>query len=198
MTNVVAALTTEIENARQLMGSLTPHEWASPSGCTDWSVQDVVCHMASVFHSIADPTSIEGGSSADVEQNAEVPVQARRSWTAQQVMAEYHEWSATGLATLTAFQEPPLADTVIPLANLGSHPMRLLANALCSITTVICATTSATPLPGQPSFHRMHRYWRPPWNGCWPVFPRCASLHWPSVRRASTCHSSARPQVRGH
>ena len=130
MTNVVAALTTEIENARQLMGSLTPHEWASPSGCTDWSVQDVVCHMASVFHSIADPTSIEGGSSADVEQNAEVPVQARRSWTAQQVIAEYHEWSATGLATLTAFQEPPLADTVIPLANLGSHPMRLLANAI--------------------------------------------------------------------
>lgn len=130
MTSVVAALTTEIDIARQLMRSLTPQEWASPSGCTEWSVQDVVCHMASVFHSIADPTSIEGGSSADVEQNAEIPVLARRSWTAQQVIAEYDEWSVKGLATLTAFQEPPLAHTVIPLANLGSHPMRLLANAI--------------------------------------------------------------------
>ncbi len=130
MTSVVAALTSEIDIARQLMSSLTPQEWASPSGCTDWSVQDVLCHMASVFHSIADPSSIEGGSSADVEQNAEVPVQARRSWTAHQVMAEYNEWSAKGLATLSAFQDPPLADTVIPLANLGSHPMRLLANAI--------------------------------------------------------------------
>ena len=126
----VTALQTEIERARALMGSLTPTEWAAGSGCTDWSVQDVVCHMASVFHSIAEPATIEGGSSDDVEENAEVPVQARRSWTVQQVLAEYDEWSVKGLAGLAALQEPPLADTVIPLANLGAHPMHLLANAI--------------------------------------------------------------------
>ena len=126
----IAALQTEIVRAQELIGSLTAQEWSSPSGCTDWSVQDVVCHMASVFHSIADPTTIEGGASDDVEQNAEVPVQARRSWTAQAVMAEYEEWAEKGLAALTGLQSPPMADTVIPLANLGSHPMHLLGNAI--------------------------------------------------------------------
>ena len=33
------------------------------------------------------------------------------------------------LATLTALQDEPLASTVIPLADLGSYPMHLLADA---------------------------------------------------------------------
>ena len=126
----ITALQAEIGRARELMASLTEDEWATASGCTDWSVQDVVCHMASVFHSIAEPATIEGGSSPDVEQNAEVPVQARRSWTPAQVVTEYDEWAEKGLAALTALQSPPLADTIIPLANLGSHPMHLLGNAI--------------------------------------------------------------------
>ena len=128
--SAITALQSEITRARGLMESLSPAEWSAASGCTDWSVQDVICHMASVFHSIADPTTIEGGTSPDVERNAEVPVQARRSWTAAQVVAEYHEWAEKGLAALTALQSPPMADTVIPLANLGSHPMHLLGNAI--------------------------------------------------------------------
>ena len=128
--SAITALQTEISRARELMESLSPAEWSAASGCTDWSVQDVVCHMASVFHSIADPTTIEGGTSPDVERNAEVPVQARRTWTSAQVVAEYDEWAQKGLAALTALQSPPMADTVIPLANLGSHPMHLLGNAI--------------------------------------------------------------------
>jgi uncharacterized protein (TIGR03083 family) len=128
--SAITALQSEIARARELISSLTAEEWSTPSGCTDWSVQDVVCHMASVFHSIADPSTIEGGDSHDVEQNAEVPVQARRAWTTQQVLAEYDEWAEKGLAALTALQSPPMADTVIPLANLGSHPMHLLGNAI--------------------------------------------------------------------
>lgn len=126
----IDALQAEIVRARDLMASLTPDEWAADSGCAGWSVQDVFCHMASVFHSIADPTTIDGGTSADAEENAEVPVRARRSWKPQQVVAEYDDWSDKGLAALTALQSPPMADTVIPLANLGSHPMHILANAI--------------------------------------------------------------------
>lgn len=128
--SAIPALQAEIARARGLMATLSPSEWATASGCTDWSVQDVVCHMASVFHSIADPTTIEGGTSPDVERNAEVPVQARRTWTAAQVVAEYDEWAEKGLAALTALQSPPMADNVIALANLGSHPMHLLGNAI--------------------------------------------------------------------
>lgn len=126
----IEALRAEQQRAWQLMRSLTADEWASASGCAGWTVQDVVTHMGAVFHSIADPATIEGGTSDDVEQNAEVPVQARRAWTPDQVMAEYEEWSDKGVAALAGMQEPPMADMVIPLANLGSHPMHLLANAI--------------------------------------------------------------------
>lgn len=126
----IAALRAEHSRALELFDSLTSDEWARPSGCAGWSVQDVTQHMAATFHSIADPSSIETGSTPDVEANAEVPVQARRDWSPEQVVAEYREWSEKGIAALEGLQEPPLATTVIPLANLGSHPMHILANAI--------------------------------------------------------------------
>jgi uncharacterized damage-inducible protein DinB len=126
----IEALRAEQQRALDLFESLTPQEWQAASGCTGWRVQDVVQHMASTFHTIADPSTIDGGSSADAEENAEVPVQARRDWSASQVLDEYREWSDKGIGALAAMQEPPLADTVVPLANLGSHPLHILGNAI--------------------------------------------------------------------
>ena len=126
----IQALRAEHSHALELFDSLTEAEWALPSGCAGWRVQDVAQHMASTFHSIADPSSIETGNTPDVEQNAEVPVQARRDWSVDEVKAEYREWSEKGIAALAGMQEPPMADMVIPIANLGSHPMRLLGNAI--------------------------------------------------------------------
>jgi uncharacterized protein (TIGR03083 family) len=126
----ISALRAEHTHALELFDSLTAEEWQRPSGCAGWRVQDVAQHMAATFHSIADPTSIEAGTSGDVEQNAEVPVQARRDWTAEQVMAEYREWSERGIAALDAMQEPPTADMVIPIGNLGSHPLHIMGNAI--------------------------------------------------------------------
>ena len=82
-----------------------------------------------VFQTIADPGSMEGAGGPDVEANAEVPVGARRGWTSAEVLADYEEW-AQGRAALVALQAPGVATTVVPLANLGSHPLHLLANAL--------------------------------------------------------------------
>lgn len=129
-TPTIQALRAEHSHALDLFDSLTAAEWARPSGCAGWRVQDVAQHMAATFHTIADPGSIESGTSSDVEQNAEVPVQARRDWSVDQVKAEYREWSGKGITALTGLQAPPMADMVIPLANLGSHPMRLLGNAI--------------------------------------------------------------------
>ncbi len=126
----IDALRSEQSRAKELLARLTPEEWEAPSGCEGWRVQDVVCHMASVFHLIADPTTIEGGAGADAEADAEVPVQARKDWTPEQVRAEYDQWSDAGIAALAAMQEPGLAEMVIPMANLGQHPMHLLANAI--------------------------------------------------------------------
>ena len=124
------ALKIEIDRAKNLFAALTADQWALPSGCTDWRVQDVACHMASVFHQIADPASIDGGEGKDAEVDAEVPVQARKSWTPMQVMAEYNEWAEKGFAALGAMQEEPTASTVIPMANLGSHPLHIASNAI--------------------------------------------------------------------
>jgi len=129
-TPAIQALRAEHSHALELFDSLTDAEWALASGCAGWSVQDVAQHMASTFHSIADASSIETGSTPDVEQNAEVPVRARRDWSVDQVKAEYREWSEKGIATLAAMAAPPMADMVVPLANLGSHPLRLMGNAI--------------------------------------------------------------------
>lgn len=126
----VDALRAEHQRALELFESLTPDEWQAASGCAGWRVHDVAQHMASTFHVIADPSTIDGGSSDDAESNAEVPVQARMDWTADQVLAEYREWADKGIAALAGMQEAPLAEMVIPLGNLGSHPMHVLANAI--------------------------------------------------------------------
>jgi uncharacterized protein (TIGR03083 family) len=129
-TAAIQALRAEHSHALELFDSLTAQEWARPSGCAGWRVQDVAQHMASTFHSAADPSTIEVGKGPDVEQNAEVPVQARREWSTHDVLAEYREWSEKGITALAALQEPPMADMVFAVANLGSYPLHLLANAL--------------------------------------------------------------------
>jgi uncharacterized protein (TIGR03083 family) len=126
----IDALRAEQAHALELINSLTPDEWQAASGCTDWRVQDVVQHMASVFHTIADPSTIDGGASGKAETDAEVPVQARKDWTPEQVTAEYVEWSEKGIAALAGLQEPPMAEMIAPLADLGSHPMHILGNAI--------------------------------------------------------------------
>jgi uncharacterized protein (TIGR03083 family) len=126
----IAALEDEVANAKALFATLTPEEWAAPSGCAGWRVQDVAQHMASVFQQIADPSSIDTGDSGRAEQAAEVPVQARRDWTPDEVVDAYHEWSTSGVAALAALQEPPMAEAVVPISDLGSHPLHLLGNAI--------------------------------------------------------------------
>jgi hypothetical protein len=93
-------------------------------------VQDVFTHMASTFQLLAAPGTLDGGTSPDAEENAEVPVQARRQWSSSDVVEAYEHWSTAGIAGLTAMQESPTAETVVPLGNLGRHPLHLLANAL--------------------------------------------------------------------
>ncbi len=126
----IPALETQVRHAKELFTTLTPEEWASASGCEGWRVQDVVQHMAAVFQQIADPASIDSGDSGKAEVSAEVPVHARKDWTADEAVAGYDEWSEKGVAALAALQEPPMSDTVVPLSDLGAHPLHLLANAI--------------------------------------------------------------------
>jgi uncharacterized protein (TIGR03083 family) len=126
----VPALTAETGHVTALLTTLSAKEWAAPSGCDGWRVQDVVAHMAAVFRSVCGDTSIPADPNGDAEASAELALAPRKAWTPAEVAAEYREWAPQGVAALTALQEPPLADTVIPLGNLGSHPMHVLGNAI--------------------------------------------------------------------
>lgn len=126
----VDALTVEVGRAKELFASLTPEEWQAQSGCVEWRVQDVAQHMAAVFQQIAAPDTIDVGESGKAETAAEVPVQDRKGWAPDEVIAAYDEWSEKGLAALAGLQEPPMADTVVPISDLGTHPLHLLGNAI--------------------------------------------------------------------
>ena len=126
----IPALEQQVREARELFAGLDPDEWQAASGCDGWRVQDVAQHMAAVFQQLADPSSIDTGDSGKAEQAAEVPVRDRRDWTTDEVIAAYDEWSTKGVAALAALQEPPMSETVVPLSDLGSHPLHLLANAI--------------------------------------------------------------------
>jgi Mycothiol maleylpyruvate isomerase N-terminal domain len=129
-TGAVEPLDEEIGRARELITSLTDEEWGLASGCAGWRVQDVVTHMACVLHVIADPSTIEPGTSEDAEANAEIPVRARRDLAPAAVVDEYERWCGPGRDALVGMQAPGIAETVVPLGNLGAHPLHLLANAI--------------------------------------------------------------------
>lgn len=153
--NAIAGLQAEVDRASGLFTSLSAEEWAAPSGCVGWRVQDVAQHMAAVYQQIAAADSIEVDTSAaeGAEASAEMVVQARKDWSVEEVMAAYEEWAPQGVAALTALQDPPLADTVVPLGDLGAHPMHLLGDAIafdhyCHLRHDIgAAVTRAADLP---------------------------------------------------
>ncbi len=127
----IDALRAERGNVLDLIASLSDDEWQLPSDCDGWRVQDVIAHMSAVF------VTVSGGTTAraepptdDAERNADAAVEERRGWDTAAVAAEYERSSETAIAALAGLQEPPMADTVIPLGNLGHHPMHLLADAL--------------------------------------------------------------------
>ena len=127
----MAALGIEREHVVALIGSLTPEEWAMPSDCAGWRVHDVIAHMSAVYKSVAGaPVARADDAPGDAERNADAGVDERRDWTTAAVAEEYREWSQTALAALAGMNEEPMASTVIPLGNLGDHPMHILANAL--------------------------------------------------------------------
>jgi uncharacterized protein (TIGR03083 family) len=126
----VEALRAERDEVLAVARALRDEEWEAPSDCDGWRVHDVVAHMASVFRQIVDPSSVPTTDGPDVERDAELPVAERRAWPHHEVLAEYEEISAQGIGTLGGFQAPELAETVVPLKNLGAHPLHLLADAI--------------------------------------------------------------------
>jgi hypothetical protein len=85
--------------------------------------------MADVCRAVVDPGALPEGVPGDIEASQSARVDARRDWDHHKVLSEYEDLSARALEAITGLQAPGVAETVIPLDNLGSYPMHMIANA---------------------------------------------------------------------
>jgi uncharacterized protein (TIGR03083 family) len=109
--------------------SLTDEEWNLPSDCDGWAVRDVLAHMAAVLHGVHDPAymvDMSGGTEAAME----APVAERRTWKIEEVIAEYESSSEQVANVVAMFQDPSMGENLLPMGDLGTHPMSLLASTM--------------------------------------------------------------------
>jgi len=124
-TLAVEGLRAERDATLTIAKSLTDDEWNAPSDCAGWAVRDVIAHMASILHGVADP-SVMPDLSGGTENGMEVPVAERRAWTIEEVVAEYETYSGQVADLGATLQDPPLSETLLPMGDLGTHPLAIM------------------------------------------------------------------------
>jgi uncharacterized protein (TIGR03083 family) len=123
----VEGLRAERDALLEVFKSLSDDEWNAPSDCAGWTVRDVAAHLAASSHGVVDPAYLADMSNG-TEQAMEGPVAERRSWPIADVIAEYETYSAQLADVTESMQQPPLADNLLPMNDLGTHPMSILSN----------------------------------------------------------------------
>jgi uncharacterized protein (TIGR03083 family) len=122
----IEALAADRETLLKIGAGLGETEWGSQSGCPGWSVHDVVAHLGALYWMVVDPSTLPDVTSLPTERAADALVDQRRSWTAQQVLADYESVSTTALAALEGLADQ---DFEVPLGDLGTYPASALPNA---------------------------------------------------------------------
>jgi uncharacterized protein (TIGR03083 family) len=123
----VEGLRAEREALLEVARSLSDDELAGPSGCEGWSIRDVYAHLASSIHGVVDPAFLPD-MSGGTEDAMEGPVTQRRDKPFAEVLDEYETFSEQALNFFAMAQEPPMAETMLPMNDLGTHPLSILAN----------------------------------------------------------------------
>ena len=75
----VEGLRAERDATLTIMKSLSDDEWNAPSDCEGWAVRDVIAHMASVLHGVADPSKMADMSGGTEIVSSGGVASARRS-----------------------------------------------------------------------------------------------------------------------
>jgi uncharacterized protein (TIGR03083 family) len=135
--------------------SLRDDEWDLPSDCKGWAVRDVFGHMACTLHGVVDPAFLPKMNDDGTENAMEAPVAERRSWSIEQVVDEYETYSGQAADVFASLQQPPAADTMLPMADLGTHPMSILPStflfdAYCHLRHDLLAPTGPIARPQPP------------------------------------------------
>ena len=134
--------------------SLSEDEWNLPSDCRGWAVRDVFGHMACTLHGVTDPSFLPD-TSGGTENTMEPPVAERRTWPIEQVIDEYETSSASAAEAFASLQSPGLAETPLPMGELGTHTMSILPStylfdAYCHLRHDLLAPTGPIDRPQPP------------------------------------------------
>lgn len=119
---------TEVE---KVINGMQQNDWELQSLCEGWRVQEVFAHMSSNMKEAINPSSPPetGQEPMKAEEAMEALVTPRRDWTAQELLDEYAKYLNDWISWLSALQDEPTASMEIPLADLGTYPMHMMANA---------------------------------------------------------------------
>jgi uncharacterized protein (TIGR03083 family) len=130
-TQAVEAIKIIHAHMRTVFTSLATDDWAKPSACAGWRVQDVLAHVTSNQKEFVDPTPApaEPMPAMKAEAAMEMLVAPRKDWTPEELLAEYDRFTEAWFGVLGAMQEEPLASAPLALADLGTYPTHLLAEA---------------------------------------------------------------------
>jgi uncharacterized protein (TIGR03083 family) len=132
----VAAMRKEQQELLTFCRTLGPEEWATPSRCEGWSLQDVLSHMAAVAHGVFTPWMFKLMASKNLERSNDGDAELRRGRSPEQVLAEYEKWSGRMAGLMSLAQRPPLAKVPFKLGELGLYPLALVASAVVFDTQV--------------------------------------------------------------
>src|ERR1700730_2572734 len=124
----IRALEAERGALLETCAELTDADWKAEGGCDGWSVQDVVAHLGALFWIVVDPQALPDASGLPTERAQDVYVEARRSLSPAQILADYESVSAEGIERLADLESQ---DFELALEDFGTYPASALANAYC-------------------------------------------------------------------
>jgi uncharacterized protein (TIGR03083 family) len=128
MADAIEALSADREALLEICGGLSTDSWNAETGCAGWSVKDLIAHLSAVFWAAVDPSVLPEVNDLGAEEANEVYVAARRSFSPEEVLADYAAVSERGLSVLAGLTG---ADFELPLGDLGTYPASVIPAAFC-------------------------------------------------------------------
>ncbi len=120
------ALQADRDALLDVCAGLSDAEWKSGSGCSGWTVQDVVAHMGALFWLVVDPSTLPAAGDLSSERAQDLYVDSRRDWTAEHVVEDYRSVSGRAIEQLGLLLTQEFE---LPLGDLGTYPASMLPNA---------------------------------------------------------------------
>jgi uncharacterized protein (TIGR03083 family) len=126
--SALAGLRADRDAMTEIAAGLSPADWESPSGCAGWTNKDLVSHLAALFWVVVDGSAGPDTGGLDVEAAVARTVDARRSMTPAEVLADYE---AVSLKAIDSLGVVATLDLEIPFSDFESYHASLVPLAYC-------------------------------------------------------------------